>query len=132
MPFWVTNGEPFFYRYINLGSSLSYLYRYFIKIMAMLLFYKLEKKYLNTEIPLLQKIGMTTLGIYAIQFSVIHLLTGYMDILYVAVKIVVVGIFAVPICYLIVIYIRKVKYIRLLLLTSAAINCKCRCSKRLG
>jgi hypothetical protein len=116
MPFWVTNGEPLFYQYINLGGALSYLYRYFVQIVGMLLFYKLGKKYLNTEIPLLQKIGISTLGIYAVQFSVIHFLTKYMDIVPVAVKIVVVAILAVPLCYLVVWCIRKVKYLRLLLI----------------
>lgn len=116
MPFWVTNGEPLFYQYINLGSALSYVYKYFVSIVGMLLFYKLGEKYLNTEIPLLQKIGISTLGIYAVQFSIIYYSIRYLGIEQNVIKIFTVSAMTVPISYVSVVTIRKIKYVRLLLI----------------
>lgn len=81
-----------------------------------MLFYKLGEKYFNAEIPLLQKIGTSTLGVYAIQFTVIYNLIRYLSIKQNTIKIFAISVIAITISYMSVIAIRKIKYIRLLLI----------------
>lgn len=116
VPFWTTNGEPLFYQYINLGGAFSYLYRYGVQVVGMLFFYNLGEKYLNRSLPILQKIGISTLGIYAVQFTILRYLVELIPIELVSSKIIIVSIIAIPSSYFAVVLIRKVRYVRLLLI----------------
>ena len=116
VPFWTTNGEPLFYQYINLGGTFSYLYRYGVQVVGMLFFYNLGERYLNRSLPILQKMGISTLGIYAVQFTILRYLVEFIPIELVLSKIIVVSIIAIPLSYFAVVLIRKVKYVRLLLI----------------
>lgn len=114
VPFWVTNGTPLFYNQINLGGIFAYAYRYGVQIVGMMFFYGLGYKFLNREVPMLQKLGAATLGIYAVQFTVIYYCVKLLPIDNVSLKIASVSALAVPISYLFVWMVRKVKYLRLL------------------
>lgn len=116
MPFWTMNGPPLFYQYLNLGGVVVYIYRYFVQIAGLLFFYKVGRKYLNRQIVWMSQLGASTLGVYALQFIVLHYLICFIPIDNVVMKILVVTFLTVPICYLIVCGIRKVKYLRLLLI----------------
>lgn len=116
VPFWVTNGAPLLYEWINLGGAFAYAYRYGVQFVGMMLFYGLGRKFLVKEIPILQKLGASTLGIYAVQFPLIQQFVKLLPIEEFVLKIVVISILAVPTSYMFVRIVRKVKYARLLLI----------------
>ena len=116
LPFWVKNGEPLFYEYINLGRTCSYLFRYGVQILGMLLFFNLGKNLLQKDVSIIKRIGTMTLGIYAVQFTILYYCMGIFDIESQALKIAVISIIAIIISCLFVIIVRKLKYIRLLLI----------------
>lgn len=115
VPFWVTNGVPLFYDQFNLGGIFAYIYRYGVQIVGMMFFYGLGYKLLNKEIPMLQKLGTATLGIYAVQFIVIHYYVKLLLIDNVSLKIVSISVLTVPTSYLFVWMVRKVKCLKLLI-----------------
>lgn len=114
--FWVPNGEPLFYKYLNLGGIFAYIYRYLVQIAGLIFFYELGRTYLNKNIFWLQKIGISTLGIYAIQFPILHLCVDKLMIENHTIKIITISVIAIPTCYLIVVGIRKIRYLRLFLI----------------
>lgn len=116
VPFWVTNGNPLFYDYLNLGGAFAYLYRYGVQIGGMLLFYNIGRIALDKECPVLQKIGASTLGIYAIQFVVLYYFVKIIPIEELVLKIIVVSILSTLTSYMFVYIVRKTKYLKLLLI----------------
>lgn len=116
VPFWVTNGSPLFYKYINLGTTFAYLYRYGVQIVAMLLFYGIGYSIMNHKLLILQELGTSTLGIYAVQFIVIHYGIILIPVSVVWLKTIIIFCVAIPISYFLVLLIRKVKYLRLFLI----------------
>lgn len=111
MPLWMMREVPLFYKWINLGTAFSYIYRYTVEIAGTLFFFFIGKKFLDFPIVLLNKIGTKTLGIYAFQFVVLHYLGMLFDINNSLLKILIETCLTVPICYLIVCIIEKIKYL---------------------
>lgn len=116
VPFWMRVEPPLFYQYINLGRLFSYLYGYFVQIVGMLFFFNLSKIFLDKKILGLQEIGKNTLGIYVIHFPVIKFLINNIYIDAIFFKIIIISIITVPLTYVVVYGIRKIPYIRLLLI----------------
>ena len=116
IPFWVTNGNPLFYDRINLGGAFAYVYRYGVQFLGMMLFYVLGQKKLNRKITIIQRLGASTLGIYVVQFTVIYYFVKLLPVEDKVLKIIAVSTLAVPASYAFVWLVRKVKYIRLLLI----------------
>lgn len=116
MPFWMMREDPLFYKWINLGSIFSYLYRWLIMMAGAIFFLLAGKKYLNQTSLFLGNIGKHTLGIYAMQFTILHYLGKLLVIESVPLRIVVSTILCVAICFMLTVCIGKVKYLRTLLI----------------
>lgn len=116
MPFWMMREDPLFYKWINLGVAFAYLYRWVVMMAGCVFFFILGKRYLNMPLKLLNKLGRKTLGIYALQFTILHYLgvllpveNLYMNILFQTVA-------CVIICYFLTVGIGKIKYLRTILI----------------
>ena len=105
-----------FYGSINLGGAFAYVYRYGVQFLGMILFYVLGRKKLNRKITIIQKLGAYTLGIYVVQFTIIYYFVKLLPVEDKVLKIIAVSTLAVPASYAFVCLVRKVKYIRLLLI----------------
>lgn len=116
VPFWVTNGVPLFYEYLNLGGIFAYFYRYIVQIVGMFFFFLFGYRYLNKDIPALQQLGASTLGIYAVQFTVIYYYIDIINVNNIVIKVILVSLFSVLTSYIFVFIVRKVKYLRLFLI----------------
>lgn len=116
MPFWMMREDPLFYKWINLGSIFSYLYRWLIMMAGAIFFLLAGKKYFNQTSLFLGNIGKHTLGIYAMQFTILHYLGKVLVIESVPLRIVVSTILCVAICFMLTVCIGKVKYLRTLLI----------------
>lgn len=116
VPFWTTNGSPLFYSYLNLGTIISYLYRYLVQIFGLLFFFQLFKFYFDRENKCLATIGKSTLGIYAFQFVVIYYLLSFVAIQNILLKIITITVLTILICYFIVCMVRRFKYFRLFII----------------
>lgn len=116
MPFWMMREDPLFYKWINLGGAFAYLYRWVVMMAGCVFFFILGKRYLNMPLKWLNKLGRKTLGIYALQFTILHYLgvllpveNLYMNILFQTVA-------CVIICYFLTVGIGKIKYLRTILI----------------
>lgn len=122
VPFWTTSGSPLFYTYINLGGAFAYLYRYGVQIIGMWFFFETGRRFLNSSMFFISEYGTLTLGIYALQFSVLHHLFNFIGLDSIVLKISIEAITATVICYILVKTIKCVPYLRLLLIGDANIN----------
>ena len=116
MPFWMMREDPLFYKWINLGGAFAYLYRWVVMMAGCIFFFLLGKRHLNFPIKWLNKLGRRTLGIYALQFIILHYLRVMLTIEICYVKIMIQTVACVMICDFITVGISKVKYIRTLLI----------------
>jgi hypothetical protein len=100
---------------------LNYVHSYLMGITGSLLLLQLGKKYLNQTGLWIQRLGLCSLGIYVTQFFVLHHLAIIMHPLremgfpiygYIFIR----TALTTVICYLLVIIVRKVKYLRTLLI----------------
>lgn len=116
MPFWMMRENPLFYKWFNLGALFAYLYRFSIMESGLLFFFIISKKYFNNSYPVLASLGKNTLGIYALQFLVLGYLATLFSNVNIWIIIVLTSLICVPSCYYITILIRKVKYLRTVLI----------------
>ena len=114
--FWTPGGNPLFYDYINLGGGFAYMYRYGVQILGMLFFFEMGKSILNKKIWFLTGYGEITLGVYALQFSVLYHLKSILPIQSITFLVVTETILAVIICYVFVKIIKRIPYVRTLLI----------------
>lgn len=116
VPFWTTGGNPLFYDYLNLGDGFAYLYRYGVQILGMMFFFESGKRFLKKKLWLITEYGTITLGVYALHFSVLHHLNLILPIQAIVIKVIVETIITVPICYVLVTIIKRIPYVRTLLI----------------
>ncbi len=115
VPFWTTGGNPLFYDIINMGGAFAYLYRYGVQFLGMLFFFEIGRRYLKPQIRFLSQYGTMTLGVYALQFTVLHYLARIIPVTNQPLKIAIETLLATFICYVLVKLIKKVSYLRLFL-----------------
>lgn len=101
----------------SLPYGLSYLFEYAVKFTGTLFFYNLGRTFLDKKMAMLQWIGGATLGIYAFQFPIlgcwgwigIGMQPGYL-------RDGIVSVLTLTACCIAVFIVRKVKYVRMLLI----------------
>lgn len=99
----------------TLPYGLSYLFVYAVKFTGTQFFFNLGKTYLDKKLPLLQWIGGATLGIYAFQFPILGC-WGWLGMQPGYLHDAIVSILTLVACCLSVFVVRKIKYVRLLLI----------------
>ena len=85
-------------------------------------FFETGRRFLNSSMFFISEYGTLTLGIYALQFSVLHHLFNFIGLDSIVLKISIEAITATVICYILVKTIKCVPYLRLLLIGDANIN----------
>ena len=120
VPFWMMREPPLFYQWINLGGAFSYCYRYLICFSGTCFFFFVGQKFFDSPIKFISMLGKKTLGIYAIQFSILYYIFKLMHSLacveHEILIILLATVFVIAICALLVSVIEKVKYVRLFLI----------------
>jgi len=108
--------DPLFYQWINLGGIVSYLYRWMVMMAGAIFFFLLGRYVFNRPFALITHLGRKTLGIYAVQFAVIHNVSPFITIVDEMAYIVVTTIICTLLSYMLVAGVSQVKYVRTILI----------------